>query len=108
MAMSVLERTREIGLLRAVGLTRGQSRRMIRGESVMIAVLGGILGVAAGLIIGIAFQRSLAEVGIGVLSIPVWQIALFLVGAGLVGILAALAPARRAAHMDVLGAVAAT
>ena len=57
MAMSVLERTREIGLLRAVGLTRGQSRRMIRGESVMIAVLGGILGVAAGLIIGIAFQR---------------------------------------------------
>ena len=108
MAMSVLERTREIGLLRAVGLTRGQSRRMIRGESVMIAVLGGILGVAAGLIIGIAFQRSLAEVGIGVLSIPVWQIALFLVGAGLVGILAALAPARRAARMDVLGAVAAT
>ena len=108
MAMSVLERTREIGLLRAVGLTRGQSRRMIRGESVMIAVLGGILGVASGLIIGIALQRSLAEVGIGVLSIPLWQIALFLVGAGMVGILAALAPARRAARMDVLGAVAAT
>ena len=85
MAMSVLERTREIGLLRAVGLTRGQSRRMIRGESVMIAVLGGILGVASGLIIGIALQRALAEVGIGVLSIPLWQIALFLVGAGMVG-----------------------
>ena len=108
MAMSVLERTREIGLLRAVGLTRAQSRRMIRAESVMIAVLGGILGVASGLVIGIALQRALAEVGIGVLSIPLWQIALFLVGAAMVGILAALAPARRAARMDVLGAIAAT
>jgi putative ABC transport system permease protein len=108
MAMSVLERTREIGLLRAVGLTRKQARRMIRGESVMIAVLGGLLGVSSGLVIGIALQRSLAEVGIGVLSVPVWQILLFLGGAALVGILAALAPARRAARMDVLGAIAAT
>jgi putative ABC transport system permease protein len=108
MGMSVLERTREIGLLRAVGLTRKQARRMIRGESVMIAALGGLLGVSSGFVIGVALQRALAEVGIVVLSIPVWQIALFLVGAGLVGVLAALAPARRAARMDVLGAIAAT
>jgi putative ABC transport system permease protein len=108
MAMSVLERTREIGLLRAVGLTRAQARRMIRGESVMIATLGGLLGVASGVVIGVALQRSLAEVGIGVLSVPFWQIALFLIGAALVGVLAALAPARRAARMDVLGAIAAT
>jgi putative ABC transport system permease protein len=108
MAMSVLERTREIGLLRAVGLTRKQARRMIRGESVMIAVLGGLLGVTSGLVIGIALQRALEEVGIGVLSVPVWQIIAFLLGAAGVGILAALAPARRAARMDVLGAIAAT
>jgi putative ABC transport system permease protein len=108
MGMSVLERTREIGLLRAVGLTRKQARRMIRGESVMIAALGGLLGVSSGVVIGVALQRALAEVGIAVLSVPVWQIALFLVGAGLVGILAALAPARRAARMDVLGAIGAT
>jgi putative ABC transport system permease protein len=81
---------------------------MIRGESVMIAALGGLLGVSSGIVIGVALQRALAEVGIAVLSVPVWQIALFLVGAGLVGVLAALAPARRAARMDVLGAIAAT
>jgi putative ABC transport system permease protein len=81
---------------------------MIRGESVMIAILGGLLGVTSGLVIGVALQRSLAEVGIGVLSVPVWQIMLFLAGAGLVGVLAALAPARRAARMDVLGAIATT
>jgi putative ABC transport system permease protein len=81
---------------------------MIRRESVMIAVLGGVLGVTSGLVIGVALQRALAEVGIAVLSVPVWQIVAFLLGAAAVGILAALVPARRAARMDVLGAIAAT
>jgi putative ABC transport system permease protein len=106
MAMSVMERTREIGLLRAVGLTRRQARRMIRGESVLIAVIGGVLGVVSGLVLGVAMQRALSGSGIGVLAVPAVQILVFLAGAAVVGVLAALAPARRAAKMDVLGAIA--
>ena len=106
MAMSVLERTREIGLLRAVGLTRRQSRSMIRRESVLISLLGALLGIASGLVIGVFLQRALAPTGIEELAIPWLNLAVFFVLAAVIGVVAALAPARRAARMDVLGAIA--
>ncbi len=107
MAMAVLERTREIGLLRAVGLTRRQSRRMIRRESVLIALLGALLGVVAGVLIGVALQQSTKQsAGIDKLAVPYTSIAIFFVLAAVVGVISALAPARRAARMDVLQAIA--
>jgi putative ABC transport system permease protein len=105
LALSVIERTREIGLLRAVGLSRRQLRSMLRLESVAIALLGAVLGVVLGLGAGWALQRSLADDGIDVLSIPGTQLAVFVVLSGLVGVLAALWPGRRAARLDVLRAI---
>ncbi len=105
LALSVIERTREIGLLRAVGLSRRQLRTMLRLESVAIALLGAVLGVVLGLVSGWALQRSLADDGIDVLSIPGGQLAIFVVLAGVVGVLAALWPGRRAGRLDVLTAI---
>jgi putative ABC transport system permease protein len=105
LALSVLERTREIGLLRAVGLSRKQLRRMVRLESFAIAVLGAVLGVGLGLVFGVALQRALSGEGLELLSVPWVQLAVFVVLAALVGILAALWPARRAARLDVLRAI---
>jgi putative ABC transport system permease protein len=107
MAMAVLERTREIGLLRAIGLTRRQSRRMIRRESVLIALLGALLGVVAGVLVGVALQQATKEsAGIDKLAVPYTSIVVFFVLAAVVGVISALAPARRAARMDVLQAIA--
>ncbi len=107
LALSVIERTREVGLLRAVGMSRRQLRSMIRLESVAIALLGAVFGIGLGLIFGISLQRAMSGQGIGMLSIPWAQLALFLVLAGLVGVLAAVVPARRAAGMGVLRAITA-
>lgn len=107
LGLSVLERTREIGLLRAVGLSRGQLRRMIRLESIAIALLGALLGIVLGVVAGVAIQRSLVDDGISELAIPWVQLLLFVVLAGLVGVLAAVVPAWRASRMDVLHAIAA-
>ncbi|MCO5974888.1 ABC transporter permease [Actinoallomurus soli] len=71
LALSVIERTREIGLLRAIGTSRRQTRRMIRPESVLIAVFGAVLGLAIGVIAGIGLQRALRGQGLNVLSVPV-------------------------------------
>jgi putative ABC transport system permease protein len=107
MAMAVLERTREIGLLRAIGFTRRQARRMIRRESVLIALLGAVLGVAAGVLVGIALQQSTkVSAGIDKLAVPYGTLLIFFVIAALVGVVSALAPARRASKMDVLAAIA--
>lgn len=105
LSLSVLERTREIGLLRAVGLSRGQLRRMVRLESVVIALLGAILGIVLGVVAGVAIQRSLVDDGITELAIPWVQIVVFLVLAAIIGVLAALWPAWRASRMDVLRAI---
>jgi putative ABC transport system permease protein len=105
LALSVIERTREIGLLRAVGLSRRQLRTMLRLESVAIALLGAVLGVGLGLAGGWALQRALASDGIDVLAIPAGQLAVFVALAGIVGVLAALWPGRRAARLDVLRAI---
>lgn len=106
LALSVIERTREVGLLRAVGLARRQLRTMVRLEAVVIAVLGAVLGVAMGVVFGLALLASLADEGLDVVAVPEAQLAAYVVVAALVGVLAAVFPARRAARLDVLRAIA--
>ena len=107
LALSVLERTRELGLLRAVGMSRRQVKRMVRVESVLVSVFGGLLGLIVGVVFGVALQRALVEEGVTELSFPVAQLAGYLVLAAVAGVLAAWVPARRAAKLNVLQAVAA-
>jgi putative ABC transport system permease protein len=106
LALSVIERTREIGLLRAVGVSRRQLRLMIRLESVVIAVLGAVLGVLLGIVFGVTLMYALRDQGLERISIPVGQLLLFLVLSLVIGVLAAVLPARRAARLDVLRAIA--
>lgn len=106
MALSVLERTREIGLLRAVGASRRQVRRMIRWEAVLVAVTGAAAGVVLGLVAGISLRQALSGDGIEVLVIPMATIVVILVLAVVLGVLAAALPARRAARLDILDAIA--
>lgn len=106
LALSVVERTREIGLLRAIGLSRRQLRRMIRLESVVIAVFGAVLGLGLGLVWGVCIQRVLALQGMEALAIPWGTIVAVVVGSAVVGIVAALLPALRASRMNVLAAIA--
>ena len=108
LALSVVERTRELGLLRAVGLQRRQLRRMIRVESVVIALYGALLGLVVGTGFGWALVRALRDQGITEFSLPVGRLVLVVVAAALAGVLAAALPARRAARLDVLQAVAST
>ncbi len=104
--LSVFERTHEIGLLRAVGMKRRQVRAMIRSESVIIAVFGAIIGIVVGTALGTAFAASLKQQGITDISIPASSLVVFLVLAALLGLGAASWPARRAAKLDVLAAIA--
>jgi putative ABC transport system permease protein len=108
LALSVIERTRELGLLRAVGLQRRQLRRMIRVESVVIAVYGAVLGLAVGVGFGWAFVRALHGQGVTEFSLPIGRLVQVLIVAALAGVLAAALPARRAARLNVLEAVAST
>ncbi len=105
LALSIIERTREVGLLRAIGVSRAQLRRMVTLESVVIAVLGAVLGLMLGIGFGIALMHSLREEGLEVISVPVGQLATFLVVSVVIGVLAAFLPARRAAKLDVLTAI---
>ncbi|MDP4014633.1 MAG: FtsX-like permease family protein [Candidatus Nanopelagicales bacterium] len=107
LALSVLERTAEIGLLRAVGSTRRQVRRMIRWEAILVAVTGGILGIAVGVGTGVILQRALAESGISVLDAPVSVLVVILVLTVLIGVAAAALPARRAALLPMLESISA-
>jgi putative ABC transport system permease protein len=107
LALSVFERTRELGLLRAVGMTRRQVRSVVRWESVIVAVLGALLGAVLGLAFGAALTRGLAGEGLSVLDLPGTRLVLYVVAAAFAGVLAAIGPARRAAKVDVLRAVAA-
>ena len=95
LALSVIERTREVGLLRAVGMSRRQLRSMIRLESVAISVLGAVLGIGLGLVFGISLQQALSGQGIAVLSIPPCSWWCSSCWPALVGVLAAVCPARR-------------
>jgi len=105
LALSIYERTRELGMLRAVGMSRSQVRRMIRYESVITALIGAVLGMVLGLIFAALMSVPLKDQGF-VLSYPVGQLVLILVVAALAGVVAAIAPARRAARLDVLQALA--
>ena len=105
LSLSVIERTREVGLLRAVGVSRRQLRTMIRLESVAVAALGGVLGTVLGVLFGGLMVSALEEDGLTELSIPWLQLGVFLVLAAAAGVLAAVFPARRAARLDVLKAI---
>lgn len=105
LGLSVLERTREIGLLRAVGLSRRRLRTMITLESVAIALLGAVLGMVLGLVIGVVLRESLKD-DLTELALPVSSLLVFLVVAVIFGVLAAIVPAIRASRMKVLDAIA--
>lgn len=106
LALSVVERTREIGLMRAIGLSRRQLRRMIRMESVVIALFGALLGLGLGMGWGATAQKLLALEGLNVLDIPWPTITGVFIGSAFVGLFAALVPAFRAGRMNVLNAIA--
>ncbi|CAN5346242.1 ABC transporter permease [soil metagenome] len=105
LALSVLERTREIGLLRAIGLSRRQLRGMITIEAVATAVFGAVLGTLLGLGLGVALQRGLRSEGLNTLGIPWTLLVGMLLASILVGVLAAVAPAVRAARVNILQAI---
>ena len=104
LVLSVFERTREIGMLRAIGMTRRQVRRMIRQESVITALIGAGLGLPLGIFLAAVFTQVLSDQGIG-FSLPVGSLVAFTIVAILAGILAAVLPARRASRLDVLEAL---
>ncbi|MGC4891126.1 ABC transporter permease [Micromonospora sp. DT227] len=106
LALSVLERTRELGLLRAIGLRRAQTMRMITVEAVVISIFGALLGVVVGTGLGAAVVRALKDEGITDLVLPWGQMVTFLVLAAIIGVVAAVLPAIRAARINVLGAIA--
>ncbi|HEX6421221.1 MAG TPA: FtsX-like permease family protein [Acidimicrobiales bacterium] len=105
LALSIIERTREVGVLRAVGTTRGQLRSMIRWESVIVALQGTVLGLAIGVFFGWALVRAMADEGINTFDIPYTTLAIVVLLAAIAGIVAAILPARRAAKLDVLRAI---
>ena len=101
LALSIHERTRELGMLRAIGMSRRQVRTMIRYEAVITALIGAILGMVLGLVFAALIAQPLKDEGF-TLSYPVGTLALLLVLAALAGVLAAILPARRASRLDVL------
>jgi putative ABC transport system permease protein len=103
LVLTVFERTREIGMLRAIGMTRRQIRRMILHESVITALIGAALGIVLGIVLA---ALLIARVDFIVFSFPTTQVIVFVLAAILVGILAAVFPARRAAKLDPLQAIA--
>ena len=103
LVLTVFERTREIGMLRAIGMTRRQVRRMIRHESVITALIGAALGIALGIVLA---ALLIARVDFLVFSFPTMQVIIFVIAAIVVGIVAAIFPARRAAKLDPLRAIA--
>jgi putative ABC transport system permease protein len=105
LALSVFERTREIGLLRAVGLSRQQLRSMITIEAIATAVFGAVIGTGLGLGLGVAVRRAMVDQGINTLAIPWGLLIGVLAMAAVIGVIAALLPAWRAVRLDILRAV---
>jgi putative ABC transport system permease protein len=105
LALSIHERTRELGMLRAVGMSRRQVRTMVRYEAVITALIGAILGTVLGVIFAALVSRPLADEGFE-LSYPIVTLVILLVLAAVAGVVAAIGPARRASRLDVLRALA--
>lgn len=106
LALSIVERTRELGLLRAVGMTRPQLRSMVRGEALLVAVLGAVVGTGLGLAMGATAVRALAGQAVLTLAVPAVQLGAYLAVVIAAGLAAGVLPARRAARTDVLTAIA--
>ena len=104
LVLTVFERTREIGMLRAVGLTRRQTRSMIRHESIVTSLIGGALGMAVGFFLALLVTHALSSEGI-VFAVPWLTLVFFVLATILVGVIAAILPARRAAGLNVLEAL---
>ena len=105
LALSVFERTREIGLLRAVGMTRRQVRIMIRFEALIVSIFGAVLGISIGVVFGWLVVQATGDLGITDFALPVSTLILVFVFAGVAGVLAAGFPARKAAKLNVLNAI---
>lgn len=106
MLLAVSERTREIGLLRAVGMSRRQVRSMVRWEAAMVSLFGALMGLAVGAFFGIALVRALAGQGITVTVVPVITLVILAMAIALLGVIASMYPARRAARLNVMAAMA--
>jgi putative ABC transport system permease protein len=105
LVLTVYERTREIGMLRAIGMTRRQVRRMIRQESIITALIGAAIGLPLGIFLAALVNRALSEYDVR-FAIPWVQLVILTIVAIVIGILAAIMPARRAAKLDPLEAIA--
>ena len=108
LVLSVFERRRELGLVRAVGMTRSQVRSSVRWESVITAALGTVQGIVVGLLLGYAFVVALRSEGLNTFTVPWWAIVWVLVLAFVIGIVAAIYPAYKATKVDILEAIATT
>ena len=106
LALGVFERTREIGLMRAVGMTRRQTRRSVRWEAVIVSTFGAIVGIVVGTLIGVALSLAVPDDVIDRIAFDVRTIIIILVGAVVAGLIAALYPSRKASRMNVLQAIA--
>jgi ABC-type antimicrobial peptide transport system permease subunit len=104
LVLAVFERTRELGMLRAIGMTRRQTRRMIRQEGVITALIGAALGMPLGIGLAALVTQSISQYGVS-FSLPVVTLVVFAFVAVIAGILAAVAPARRASRLNVLNAL---
>src|SRR5215831_1280713 len=105
LALSIFERTRELGVMRAVGMTRRQLRAMIRWESVIIALQGTVLGVLVGVFFGWALVLAMKSQGVSEFSLPMLSLVVMVLLAGLAGVVAAILPSRRAAKLDILHSI---
>ena len=104
LVLTIYERTREIGMLRAIGASRSQIRRMVRYESLITALIGAIIGAVIGIAVAVAAVSALADEGL-VLGIPVVGIGVVLILSGVAGVLAGVWPARRASKIEVMEAL---
>jgi putative ABC transport system permease protein len=108
LALAVFERTRELGLMRAVGMSRRQLKRMVRWEAVIVSVFGAMLGIVVGTLLGIALANALPSSLVTVIRVPYSTLIILVITSIIVGLMAAIWPARRAAKLNVLDSIATT